>query len=68
MLSRRQKKEMLQDGLSSQRRQAFATQKNIPSGHSRNLDELIRFIDQIRRLSDPNPSVRHGSGGRSSQL
>lgn len=50
MLSRRQKSEFVQDGLSGDRQRNFAKSRKLERTDSLTLDELLKFLQELQKL------------------
>lgn len=53
MLSKKEKQEMLEDGLSAKRRKEFAQVSKITQPSSKSLDEFINFLMSIQNIFSP---------------
>ena len=53
MLTKQQKEEFIEDGRSSTRREDFARAKSVQPMSDRCLDELLKFLKDMRQFSSP---------------
>ena len=68
MLSEREKKEFIEDGLSEKRRRDFARVKKAPILSGRSLDELLKFLKEAQQFSSPEFLLREKKASPANKL
>ena len=68
MLNDEQKEEFVEDGLSDERRRDFRQAKMAPLMSTRALDELLKFLKDIREFSSPDYLLSENRTTRENKL